>query len=109
REIVEVEGEPWRCVGVRLLLMRQRNVETDCGRAHLSSATTRGFHRAGAAASCDDMVVIAALGAERAAELRRDAAKFSRFLIPSRLVVWAILANARAAEHHNRGFDPCTL
>ena len=66
REIVEVEAELGRDVGVGRLLVRQHDVEADRGRADVGGAAIAGLHDARAAAGDDHVVaVVQRLGGER--------------------------------------------
>ena len=85
-EIVEVEAELRRHVGVRRLLVRQHDVEPDRGRADIVRAAVAGLHDARPAAGDDDEFAVVGRGRVLRAEPREvarllvvDAVGFSRF------------------------------
>ena len=61
REVVELQAELRRDVGVRLLLVRQDDVEADALGADLEGAAVGGLHDAGAAAGHHDEVALLAM------------------------------------------------
>jgi hypothetical protein len=58
-EIVEVEAQVGRDIGVGRLFMRQHDVQPDRDAARLGGAAVAGLHHAGAAAGDDDMLAAA--------------------------------------------------
>src|SRR5207253_1756893 len=56
-EVVELEPEAGRDVGVRALLVREADVEPDRAPARVGRAAVCGFHDAGPAAAADEKAV----------------------------------------------------
>ncbi len=81
------------------MLVRQRDVEADRRRTGVRRAAVGGFHQARAATGRHDVVAHMAVGLERTATLRRDAAEGAGLFVPERLPAGSILAHARGAEH----------
>src|SRR4029077_11451988 len=93
REIMEAEGEIGCGVGVRLLLLRQGDVEADARRAGFARPAIGRLHDAGATARGDDILAHRAMRLERAAAFRRDAPEEPCFSIPEGLPTGPVLAH----------------
>ncbi len=108
---MEVEAEVRRHVAVRLLLVRQHDVEPDGHAARLRRTAIAGLHDAGAATRHDHVLPVA--GGDRS--LRHDPREPPRLVVVAgqggqRLRLRPIpvrgIGNARAAEEDDGGLDP---
>src|SRR5690606_22355338 len=78
REVVKAEAELRGDVGIWRLLMRQRYVEADAGRADIRRSTIGRFHDAGPTARCDDIVAPSVPRRKGPATLRGNAGELPR-------------------------------
>src|SRR5215472_8888172 len=85
-EIVELEAEARRGIGIWALLHGQLDVEADGGRADIHGTTAGRLHDPRAAAGGDDVVAKSIVDIERTAALGDDPPEFPRRLVIDRLV-----------------------
>ena len=104
-EVVELEGQPGRDVGIGPLLVRQPDVEPDRLAARVGGAAVGGLHDAAAAARAHDAV------ADLRRKLHRPQRDEARQL--ARVVVVAaerpVGSQARGSEEHDRAADLLAL
>lgn len=106
-EIMKLECQLRRCVGIGNLFMRERDVEADAGSPRFKSAPVGRLHDARPAARGDHMGAGTARSIQRAATLRTDAAKCSGLFIPTG--EFAVLVRSRAAKNdHSRNNIPAS-
>jgi hypothetical protein len=104
---VELEGQLGSRIGIRFLLTRQLDVESDRRSADIGCATVGRLHDAGTTARRNDVVALAVDRREGAAALGNDPAEATRFIVPARHPCGGRrpmpvgLADARAAQNHN--------
>ena len=112
-EGVELEGQIGRRVGIRLLLARQLDIESDRRRTDVAGAAVDRLHDPGTAARRNDVVALTVDGRKRAPALGHDAAEATRLVIPARharrpggaTTVAVCLPDARAAKNHDGRAD----
>src|ERR1700722_1374555 len=98
-EIVELKGQVRRRVSVRLLLVRQPDLEANGRRPRLRGAAGCRFHNAGTTAGRDHIVADTTTRSERTTSFGRDPPEAPSLFIPPRRLV----AGARLRAGRQRG------
>src|SRR5262252_1430057 len=100
-EVVKLEAQTFRDVGIGTLLVRQSDVEPDRAPARIRGAAIRGLHDAGAATGADEEAIVA--GLERLRPFGDHAGQLASLAVVA--AQRAVFCQPRGAEEDDRVVD----